>query len=156
MSVDDGEKAFPVLACRERCYDESSQLGRCQQKPKEQQTRSASTSALECECAEVLVEREQDSLLEPCSLEDSFVWSCGRIGTDPRDVMTSGASRLDDRSREVLVGEQAHATLLSVWWQKYALFLENPLCISEAGPDIFRRYAGIVFDDLVWRPPVRE
>jgi hypothetical protein len=66
---------------------------------------------VEDELAEILVEREEDSVLVRTESGDLLIRDAGAVFSDREDVPTRLSQRLQGRPRKVLVGHGSHAVL---------------------------------------------
>ena len=108
--------------------------------------------------SEILVEREQNSVLTDRPCENVGIGTARGIGSNPGDVVPTGRKITHSISRKVLIREKAHRFLsrASGLERKDLLLPENFACISQACHDVVVIHRRIVFFDVRFRPTLPE
>jgi len=109
VRLNNREVAGPVLSTFDGANDNCGQTGwiACRDSEKDD-SRCGAQPGAKCQFAEVLIERDNDSLFVVGSAENLLVRAAWGIGVNPCDVMAALSERLDYLSGNVLVSQYPH------------------------------------------------
>jgi hypothetical protein len=104
-------------------------------------------SPLNGDLPEVLVERQYDTRFRLGQVQEDDVLRSREIRPGPQNIVTVGSKSLDDRLREVLVGEEAHLR----WNRVRLVFVGEIAGVRQTGKDVVSGQARVVGEDFAFR-----